>query len=336
MPTVSGANVVSITADILVNRRLPREDAVWIASLLVKAHLHGHHTHGLGFLQHYITCLDQGKVNPKPKVKIIKENETMAVLDGDLGMGQVVAKEAVEVLLRKTETQSVAAVTFRNSSHVARLADYTIMGAEKNIATLFWVNSTYPCVAPYGGAEARLGTNPFCIAIPGRKDYAMCFDIASASISVGELFNSHRKSMSIQPGLVIDNLGNSTTNPITPFVEPRGAILPFGEHRGYGLSLVSEILGGVISGSGLGDLNQEPPLNGGLMIGIKVSDFLPIETYYRMLETLTLNLKQTRPAPGFKEVHIPGERSREFYKNRKDDKFEIDENLWSYIQSLRK
>ena len=150
-----------ITRDIFAAWKAPREDAAWIASLLVRANLRGHDSHGVIRIPHYVHALKTGEVNPTPSIKTELETPTIARLDGDKGFGQVVARHGITLAIAKARAQGLSAVTLGRTNHVGRLADYAEMAAVQGLIGMLWVNApTALNVAPWGGAARRLGTNP--------------------------------------------------------------------------------------------------------------------------------------------------------------------------------
>src|SRR5258706_4271960 len=157
-----------ITRDIFAAWKAPREDASWIASLLVRANLRGNDSHGVIRIPHYVHALKTGDVNPTPSIKTEMETPTIAGLDGDKGFGQVVARHGITLAIAKARAQGLSAVTLRRTNHVGRLADYAEMAAVQGLIGMLWVNApTALNVAPFGGAARRLGTNPHAVAVPG-------------------------------------------------------------------------------------------------------------------------------------------------------------------------
>ena len=169
MRTVEVDTLERITRDIFVAWKAPREDAAWIASLLVRANLRGHDSHGVIRIPHYVHALKAGEVNPTPSIKTEMETPTIARIDGDKGFGQVVARHGITLAIAKAKAQGLSAVTLRRTNHVGRLADYAEMAAGQGLIGMLWVNApTALNVAPWGGAARRLGTNPHAVPVPDR------------------------------------------------------------------------------------------------------------------------------------------------------------------------
>lgn len=328
MPAFRASHLRTYAESALKLHNVPEGDARWISHLLVKAHIQGHSSHGLGFLPQYLLGLKNGLANPRPNIRAIKETPTMCMLDGDLGLGQVVAKFAVELAAKKASTQSVFAVSFKRTLHLGRLADFTEIGAKHGLITLMWTNVSKPFLAPYGGSQARLGANPFSVSVPGKETPFMTFDASSSIVSVGKVKLKMEKGEPIPPNWLIDNSGQPTIDPNVLWNEPRGAIRPYGEHRGFGQALLAEILGGILAGSGLADFAQKPVLNGGMIIVLRTEDFLPMIDFFNLSEKLKQSIKSTPPAPGFSGVRLPGEMRAE----DNDPEIEIPDIVWTDLK----
>ena len=168
---------------------VPQDDASWVAQLLVRANLRGHDSHGVIRVPQYVGSIRKGETHPRPAMRILAETPTTAILDGDLGLGQVVARRAAEVALDKAARLGLAAVGIRRSNHIGRLADYVEMAAERGFVGLIWANApTAHSVVPHGGLDRRLSTNPLAIAVPGPGGtVAISVDMATSIVAEGKV-----------------------------------------------------------------------------------------------------------------------------------------------------
>lgn len=321
---------------ILHGEGMPETDAHYVASLLVKADLCGHSTHGVAVLLWYLQILRGKEANLQPHIRVVKETPTMAMVDGDLGFGQIVLRKTMQIALEKAKGNSVTLVTFKNSLHVGRLGDFAEIGARQGFITVMWANLTNPAIAPHGGREARLGTNPMCVAVPGREGPAFCFDVASSTATLQALRHHINQGKSVPPDWIIDADGNPTCDPQVMYQSPRGSLLPFGAHRGYGQALVAEVLGGILSGGMTAKATQRPVLNGGTIILIKVDDFFPLVDFLTKVEDLGAIMRSTPPAPGFGEVRLPGDSSKVWNQVSAHSEVRVSQEIWTQIERLRK
>ena len=192
------------------------------------------------------------------------------VLDGDFGFGQVVARRGTDLAVERGRAHGLAAVALRRTSHVGRLADYAEAIAETGLIGMLWANAKSGLnVAPWGGSGKRLGTNPHAIAIPGPNGtVAMSHDFASSVWAEGKLRVKFNRGETVPAGIMLNGRGEPSTDPKEFYTEPPGSLLTAGAHKGYGLSLAIEILGGVLSGTGAASAEKGKFANGTLMLAL--------------------------------------------------------------------
>ena len=235
------------------------DDAAWIARLLVLANLRGHDSHGVIRIPQYAEAVKSGGIDPKSPVTVVAETGVTARLDGGRGFGQVVARRGIELAIAKATASGLSAVTLSRTTHVGRLADYAEMAATQGLVGMLWVNAVHGLnVAPWGGAARRLGTNPHAIGIPGAGGPAMVLDFATSVVAEGKMRVKKNRKQQAPPGWFIDAGGRPATDPEIFYGDPVGSLLTAGEHKGYGLSLAVEILGGILSGTGAGRPRPRP------------------------------------------------------------------------------
>lgn len=334
MPTMDAGTLERVTRDIFAGWRAPAEDAAWVATLLVRANLRGHDSHGVIRIPHYVRALKAGDVNPTPKIQVVMETPTLAQVDGDLGFGQVVARRGITLAIDKALDQCLAAVTLRRTNHVGRLADYAEMAAARGLIGMLWVNAPMALnVAPWGGAARRLGTNPHAIAIPGPGGtVAMSHDFATSVIAEGKLKVKFNRGERCAPGIMLNGRGEPATDPREYYADPPGALLPAGEHKGYGLSLAIEILGGILSGTGVARPPPGPVQNGTLIVCLDPARFLPPGDFHAQVATLFGFVRSAPLAAGAGEILIPGEPEARTERERRAGGIPLDDETWRQIQ----
>src|SRR6266566_4626184 len=209
MPIVPAAELERLTAEIFAARHVPRADADWIAMLLVRANLRRHDSHGAIRVPQYCAALKSGHLNPTPKIQLAVDTPTIAVLDGDHGFGQVVARRGTALAIERGRTHGLAAVALRRTSHVGRLADYAETLAAEGLVGMLWANAKSGLnVAPWGGSGKRLGTNPHAIAIPGPGGaIAMSHDFASSVWAEGKLRVKFNRGETVPSGIMLNGRG---------------------------------------------------------------------------------------------------------------------------------
>src|SRR5215467_8558041 len=333
MPTVPAAQLERLSADIFAARGVPRADAVWIAALLVRANLRGHDSHGVIRLPQYCAALTAGHLNATPKIALVVDTPSVAVLDGDFGFGQVVARRGAELAIERGRARGLAAVALRRTSHVGRLADYAEMIAQAGLIGLLWANAKSGLnVAPWGGSGKRLGTNPHAIAIPGPNGgVAMSHDFASSVWAEGKLRVKFNRGEAVPAGIMLNGRGEPSTDPKEFYGDPPGSLLTAGAHKGYGLSLAIEILGGILSGTGAASAEKGRFANGTLIVALDPARFVPAADFHAQVTALFEWVRGARPAAGGSEIQIPGEPEARTEQQRRAAGVVIDDETWRQI-----
>jgi uncharacterized oxidoreductase len=289
------------------------QDAAHVAASLVKANLCGYDSHGVFRLSQYHDWWRQGLLTPAAQPEVAEERGFAALVDGHWGFGQVVARFAGHVAVRKAQAGGLAVVTARNSNHVGRLADVVELVRDAGLIALAAVNDSGAgqCVAPWGGADGRLSTNPIAVGVPGGEGPGILFDFSTSAAASGKVRQLLLRREDAPDGWLIDGSGSPTRDPGALFREPHGFLLPAGGHRGYALSLMVEVLAGILSGAGFANANPGPEeMNGLFLLALDPSCFVPLGTFRSQVDQLTSYVKTAHPMRGTGPVHIPGERSR--------------------------
>jgi uncharacterized oxidoreductase len=335
MPNLDAARLQRLTRDIFVARGVPDDDADWIATLLVRANLRGHDSHGVIRIPQYVAALTSGTLNPKPQMRLIVDTPTMAILDGDGGFGQVVARRGIGLAIERARAQGLAAVALRGANHVGRLADYAEMAAQGGLIGLLWANARGGLnVAPWGGAARRLGTNPHAVAVPGSHGVvAMSHDFASSVWAEGKLRVKFNRGEPVPTGIMLDGRGEPSTDPREYYTEPPGSLLTAGAHKGFGLSIAVEILGGILSGAGAASGEPAVFRNGTLMVCIDPARFLPLDEFHAQVAALLDWVRSAPLAAGATEIVIPGEPEARLERERRTAGVPIEDATWRQIQA---
>ncbi|MGH7355270.1 MAG: Ldh family oxidoreductase [Candidatus Rokuibacteriota bacterium] len=334
MPTIDAATLERVTRDIFAGHRVPKDDAAWTATLLVRANLRGHDSHGVIRIPHYVRALKAGEVNPTPVIRTVSETPVLALLDGDKGLGQVVARRGIAIAVDKARAQGLAAVTLRQTNHVGRLADYAEIAAAEGFIGMLWVSAPMALnVAPWGGAARRLGTNPHAIAIPGPKGtIAVSHDFATSVVAEGKLKVKFNRGEPAPPGIMLNGRGEPSTDPREYYADPPGSLLAAGQHKGYGLSLAVEILGGILSGTGPARPEKGPVQNGVFMLCLDPKKFLASETFHTQVGELLAFVRSAPLAQGAEEILIPGEPEARTEAQRRARGVPVEDETWRQIR----
>jgi L-2-hydroxycarboxylate dehydrogenase (NAD+) len=301
-------------------------DAALAADVLIKSDLRGIDSHGVARLHTYFEMLKLGRINPKPKIRIVREKASVATVDGDNGLGLVVGPKANETAMDKAEQHGSGWVSVCNTNHFGFAGYYPLQALERDLIGWAMTNST-KLVAPLWGAERMLGTNPVAIAFPGYKEPPVVIDMATSAVAFGKIEIALRKNQSIPSGWIIDNEGRDTTDPrdmINGGAQlPLGSNREMGGHKGYGLASMVDILCCVLSGANWGPfappfaLRQEIPARSvGKGIGhffgaMQIDGFIDKDEFKKQIDEWIQVFRKTKPAPGTHGPLIPGDPERE-------------------------
>ena len=310
-------------------------EADLVSTNLVEANLKGHDSHGVGMVPRYIDSLKEGGLTPNGHVSITLDSNALLTLDGNQGYGQVMGYEAMELGAERAKRHGVCVVGLSNAHHIGRIGHWAEQCVAHGLVSIHFVNVlSRPIVAPFGGRDARHGTNPFCVGVPRPGSDPIVLDFATSKIAQGKTRVAFNKGVKLDPNTIIDDQGNPTVDPRFTVVEPSGAILPFGDHKGSGLALICELLGGALSG-GKTEQGDTPRgrqvLNGMFSILVDPSKLGTAEGLARELESFVAWHTASPPAAGIRRVQIAGEPEREWKKTRLVDGIPIDPTTWKEI-----
>ncbi len=310
-------------------------EAELVSTNLVEANLRGHDSHGVGMIPRYVESVSAGGLAVNQHVKIVLDTGPLLTLDGLTGYGQVIGHEAMELGAERAKRNGVCLVGLSNAHHIGRIGHWAEQCIGHGLVSIHFVNViSRPIVAPWGGSDARHGTNPFCVGIPRTGHEPIVLDFATSKIAQGKTRVAHNKGDTLEPGTIIDHEGRPTTNPRYTVIPPHGAILPFGEHKGSGLALVCEILGGALTG---GETVKGPAdgkrrvLNGMLSILIDPTKLGTAENLAREVEGFVAWHTGSPPAPGVDKVKIAGDPERATKAKRLADGIPVDPTTWREI-----
>lgn len=310
-------------------------DADLVATNLVEANLKGHDSHGVGMIPRYVDSWKEGGLAPTAHVSINLDSNALLRLDGNRGYGQVVGFEAMELGAERARRHGVCVVGLSNAHHIGRIGHWAEQCIAHGLVSIHFVNVlSRPIVAPWGGRDARHGTNPFCVGVPRAGGEPIVLDFATSRIAQGKTRVAYNKGEKLEPGTIIDDQGNPTVEPRYTVIEPSGAILPFGEHKGSGIALICEILGGALAG-GLtekgGNARGRQVLNGMLSILIDPGKLGTAENLAREIEGFVAWHTASPPAAGVTRIRIAGDPEREWKKERLAKGIPVDAATWNEL-----
>jgi uncharacterized oxidoreductase len=310
------------------------DEARLIADHLIEANLRGHDSHGVGLIPNYLQHLAGGTVFANRQGRVVSENGSLIVYDGERAWGQIAAREATMVGIAKARDTGVAVVALRNPHHIGRVGAYGELCAGAGMISLHFVNVTdaRPAVAPWRGTDARFSTNPVCIAIPGpQPERPIILDMATSVVAMGKVRVARNKGEQMKPGMLLDGEGKPTTDPGAMYGERRGALLTVGEHKGYALAFVCEMLAGALCGSGTMRPERQgrnTATNGMLMIIIDPSRLVDREWLREEITAMTAYITASPPRNPDEPVLIPGDPERLTRAERVKNGLPIDDETW--------
>jgi uncharacterized oxidoreductase len=310
-------------------------EAKIVADNLVTANLTGHDSHGVGMIPRYIESLLEGglKVNQHPKM--LFDGGAMISLDGQSGYGQVIGLEAMEIGIARARQHGMCVMGLGRSHHLCRIGQWAEQAVAAGLVSLHFTNViSRSIVAPYGGGDARFGTNPMTVGIPIPGEPPFILDMATSAVAQGKIRVAHNKREKVSKDWLIDDKGQPTDNPAFGTIEPYGALRTFGLHKGYGLAVVCELLGGALTGGGTwhsDDRSRKRVWNGMLTILIDPKRLGHGDVFAAETTAFLESLRKSPVAPGFDKVRIAGEPERETRAKRERDGISVDDNTWTDI-----
>jgi L-2-hydroxycarboxylate dehydrogenase (NAD+) len=344
--------VMDFMMDVFQHLGVPEDEARICTDVLITADLRGIDSHGMGRLKYYYDRIQAGVQFAKTEMRVIKETETTALVDGNHGMGHVIAYRCMRLAMDKASRYGLGAVTVRNGTHFGIAGYYALMAAREDMIG-FAATNARPSIAPTFSTEPMLGTNPIAFAAPSDMSYPFCFDAATSIIQRGKVEVADRAEKPLAEGLVVDVNGQSLTEPAKILVDlgtATAALLPLGGagedyagYKGYGLATVVEILSASLSGAKfmkdlLGfaeDGSRRPYMLGHLVLAIDIAHFVPVEVSRRITGQIMRALQNARKAPGHDRIYVAGEKEYEMEKQRRERGIPVNKNLRRQLQVMR-
>ena len=330
--------LTSKVADIFEKMGSTRDEAILVADSLVQANLKGHDSHGVGLVATYVRHFENGLLRPDTSVERVKDDGAILMFDGERGFGRRVGGEAMDAAVARCLDTGVTLMTLRNAHHLGRIGAYGEIAMAAGLVSVHFVNVTdhVPSVAPWGGAEGRFVTNPVCIAVPGTENTPpTMLDMATSKIALGKARVAMSKGEALGPDLVIDNQGRPSTDPSVMYDDPRGALLPFGEHKGSGLALMCELLAGGLSGGGTiqpDNPRQESIVNNMFALLVDPERLVDIDWLRAEIDATVAYVKSARPADPDQPVIVAGDPERARVIERSADGIEINDEAWDEMR----
>ena len=340
MPNLTVEELTSICLNVFQKLSIPPPEAEIVTRSMVDANRVGHDSHGVIHLPKYVRELEAGLIQPGAPIDTLHESASIAVLDGNWGFGPVIATRAVELAIQKAKQTDVSSVAVSRCNEVGRLGGYACLAADAEMIGLLMANDHGggTCVAPHGGSEGRLSTNPIACAVPIAGQDPIVLDMSTSVVASGKIRVKQHRDEALPEGWLINAEGKSTTDADDFYETPPAALLPFGgmisAHKGFGLSVIVDILAGALTGAGCSRNEDARVGNGLFVLVINVSSFREFPGFSAEIERFIAYLKSAKRAAGVDTIRMPGERGWDEQRKREQEGIPIDIKTWQQIQAL--
>lgn len=341
MVNLTADRITTICHRLLSAGGAPDQHASIVAEHLADANLTGHDSHGLIRIPQYMGEIKSGRLDPSAEPAVTRDDQAIVQVNGNNTFGQVVAKYASEVAMTKAKEHGISMVAMHSLTHTGRIGAYPEMIAKEEMAGIMFCGYAFRGaggVAPFGGREGRLGTNPISMSFPLSPDKVVLLDFATSIAAQGKIHVYRSRGQKLPGNWVLDKEGAVSNDPNDYF--DGGALLPMGGldggHKGYALSfmvlLLSGLLGGIQSWKEGGDLAYY----GNSIAAIDLERFAPVDQLREHVSRLVDLVKDTTPLPGFDGVLYPGEIEEKNREDRRAKGVEVEQATWDQVVDLIK
>jgi L-2-hydroxycarboxylate dehydrogenase (NAD+) len=318
---IPAARLAAFIARALTAAGLPATDAEIVAGLMAEADLRGSDTHGVIRLPIYLRRIRAGGVNAKPNIRVVSDRPSAALIDGDNGMGHLVMRRATHLAIEKAKATGIGWVGARMSNHAGPAALYATLPLHHDMIGIYFAVGSNNHLPPWGGSENLLGTNPMAVAVPALQEPPVVLDMAPTVAAYGKVRLKAQRGETMPVGWMIDRDGNPLTDPKRA---DEGYLLPIGDYKGYGLSLIIGILAGALNRAALGrevvDFVKEPGKatnTGHAIAAIAIDTFMPPAEFKRTIDSVIRDIRGSPRLPGVERIFLPGEQSHAKFLDRR-------------------
>ena len=340
MPTFAAADLLAFARSLFEASGVPADDAATVATGLIGANLCGHDSHGIIRVMQYLDALADGRLSAGVELLVVNESPAVLVADGQWGLGQVQAHRLLKLLFPRARAAGVAAGTLKHCGHIGRLGEYAETAGGEGFAFLATVNNHGygRGVAPPGGTDSRIGTNPLCLGAPTATD-PLVLDIGTSVVAEGKVRVAFNKKVPAPEGWLLDEQGQPTTDPGVLYREPRGSILPLGGtqsgYKGFGLGLLLDVFAGALSGAQCSHPDVKPRSgNAVFFLVLDIDRFAGREHFLREVQALSESVRTCPCAPGVKAITLPGDPERHERSRRQTAGIPLDDGTWGQLCAL--
>ena len=330
---IAAETLHALTRDIFIDAGAPNDIAAVVAESLVTTNLFGHDSHGVLRVKQYVDMIDADMIKPAQRPRLLKRLGATAKVSGGYGFGQIGARYTAELAAELCREHGIAAVSLGQNAHIGRLGEYTEMIARRGLIGICFTSGTMfkGWVTPYGGRERFLGTNPMSFAVPCGGE-TLLLDFATAGLAHGKVVLARAKGEPIPSGMMLDKNGAPSTD--ASILDDGAVLLPMGAYKGSGLSLMMEIIPTLLSGHvpiSAPDFRYGNPT---LMLALDPQAFDADGDFEGHVSELAARVKAVKPAAGFDEALLPGEKEARAYRQRTKHGIPLPEAVWADLQAL--
>ncbi|MFO1055524.1 MAG: Ldh family oxidoreductase [Dongiaceae bacterium] len=326
---IGAAALEALTGRIFAAAGCAPDEAACVARHLVDSNLCGHDSHGVLRIPRYLALIRDGVVHPGRRGRVLFESATALVIDGEMGLGQVIVEDAMTRLAAKAKASGMALATIRNCGHAGRLGDWAEQLAGHDLISLHFLKTVGLGAIPFGGSDRRLALNPLaaCVPVPGRPPVLL--DVTTTTVAEGKLAVARNKGERVPPGTIVDKHGQPTTDPNDFYAG--GALLTMGGHKGYGLNVITDLLTGGLSGGGCTGPGETKLVNTVTALAIDPTPFTDRQAYVAEIVRYLDWVKGSPPSQPGGEVLLPGEIEHRTRQDRRAGGVPLDDATWRQI-----
>ena len=335
---VAPAQIAAFVARAFVAAGLPAADAETLAQLMVEADLRGSDTHGVIRLPLYVRRIRAGGVNAKPNIRVVSDRPSAALIDGDNGMGHLVMRRAAQIAIDKARATGIGWVGARMSNHAGPAALYVTMPLAHDMIGLYFAVGSNNHLPAWGSSESLLGTNPMAVAVPAMEEPAIVLDMAPTVAAYGKVRLKAQRGEQMPVGWMIDRDGKPLTDPKRA---DEGHLLPIGDYKGSGLSLIIGILAGALNRAALGreviDFVKETGKatnTGQAIAALSIDTFMPAADFKRAVDQVIRDIRNSQRLPGVERIWLPGEQSHAKLLDRRANGVPMPKGLRDSLDTL--
>ena len=345
---VNHESLREFSAQVLRKLKVPQEEAEITSDVLVTADLRGIESHGVSRLPRYAKRLMNGWIPPRARLTVSRETAVSLLMDGHNSLGQVAAYDAMRRCIEKAKNSHIGFATVANSNHIGIAGYYAMMALKEDMIGLCMTNA-WPLVVPTFGIEPILGTNPIAISVPAMNEPPFVLDMATSVVPIGKMEVYERQGKAVPTGWAINGDGDSALDTETVmrsvYKTKRGGLLPLGGleetagYKGYGLSLLVDILSGILPNAAYGPYVGTPedpkPSNIGHFFGaLDINAFTPVDEFKERMDIMMKSIKGSAKTRGQDRIYVSGEKEWELEKQYRKTGIPLHLKVWESLREL--